>query len=161
MACQWQKEARRWREEQEAELAEKLEDAKLFATQAHEGQNDKAGLPYILHPMRVSESLAPDKLAQIVGVLHDVMEDCGVRWETLYLRYGAEVAWAVEDLSRRRGETYKAFIERARRNPLARKVKIADIKDNMNRDVLPDDIKWKEGMIANRYLPALKRLEEP
>ena len=144
----------------ELELKDKLVDATLFATQAHEGQLDKAGLPYIAHPLRVSQAMAPDLEAQIVGVLHDVMEDCGVRWETLYLRYGATVANAVRDLSRYKTESYRGFIGRVMLNPLARRVKIADIRDNLSRPVLPGDEEWKRSMASKRYLPALRVLEQ-
>lgn len=143
-----------------ASLAAQLEDATLFATTAHEGQVDKAGLPYILHPLAVSDALAPDRQAQIVGVLHDVMEDCGVSWQTLYLRYGYDVANAVEALSRQKGEKYSEFILRVKRNPLARKVKIVDIRHNITREVKPEDEGWKASMIRTRYQPALAELEE-
>ena len=164
MGCPWTSYIRKVRASEEAlalEAKANLQDAIIFATQAHEKQTDKAGLPYILHPISVMNRIPEeDVVGRTVAILHDVMEDCGVRWETLYLRYGAEVANAVRDLSCYKGESYKGFLGRVMLNPLARRVKIQDIRDNLARPVLPGDEEWKRSMTTKRYLPALRVLEQ-
>ena len=109
-----------------------LEDAIAIAAAAHRGQRDKAGAPYLLHPLRMMLALRSES-AMMAAVLHDVVED--TEWTLEGLREAgvpAEVVAAVECLTRREGESYDAFIERVRANPVARAVKIADLEDNMN-----------------------------
>ena len=109
-----------------------LEDAIQLAVQAHRGQKDKAGAPYILHPLRVMLRMRSD-VGRMVAVLHDVLED--TQHTLLDLQqagYPQRVLEALDCLTRRENETYEEFIERVKANPLARKVKIADLEDNMD-----------------------------
>ncbi|MBJ6761061.1 GTP pyrophosphokinase [Myxococcaceae bacterium JPH2] len=109
-----------------------LEDAISLATAAHRGQRDKAGQPYILHPLRVMFRVHSD-LERTVAVLHDVVEDTPYTPEKLReLGYGEDVLSALDCLTRRKSESYEAFIERLRPHPLARRVKLADLEDNMD-----------------------------
>lgn len=107
-----------------------LERAIKMAVELHAGQVDKAGQPYILHPIRVMLAL-DDDTDRIVGVLHDVVEDCGVGCANIFELFGDEVWAALMAVSRDDGESYENFIKRAKENPIARRVKIADIKDNL------------------------------
>ena len=101
-----------------------LEDAIALAVKAHRGQTDKAGQPYITHPLRVMLSLESEA-EQMVGVLHDLVEDTEYTLESLRSQgYPEEVLTAVDCVPRRRGETYADFIERIKPNPLARRVKL-------------------------------------
>jgi (p)ppGpp synthase/HD superfamily hydrolase len=109
-----------------------LEKAILIAVEAHQGQTDKAGEPYILHPLRVMLRMSSET-ERIAGVLHDIVEDSG--WTTADLRkegFSEGVLEAVECLTRREKEDYEVFIGRVQLNPAARKVKIADLEDNMD-----------------------------
>jgi (p)ppGpp synthase/HD superfamily hydrolase len=109
-----------------------LEKAILIAAQAHMGQRDKGGAPYILHPLRMMMRMESEA-AMIAAVLHDVVEDSG--WTLEQLRgegFSEEVLLAVDCLTRRDGEGYDEFVVRAQANPIARRVKIADLEDNMN-----------------------------
>jgi len=108
-----------------------LSDAILLATNAHRGQFDKGGQPYILHPLRVMQAVEGDE-ARIVAVLHDTMEDCGMSWTSIAKKFGDEIADAVYALSRGEEEAYEAFIDRCAANPIARVVKLADLTDNMD-----------------------------
>lgn len=108
-----------------------LSDAIALATQAHRGQVDKGGQPYILHPLRVMLACQTEE-QRIVAMLHDVMEDCGVAWVTIARQFGNTIADAVEALTRADDETYEAFIDRCATNPIAAFVKLADIGDNMD-----------------------------
>jgi len=109
-----------------------LERAVAIAAQVHAGQRDKAGEPYILHPLRVMLRMATDEL-QIVAVLHDVLEDGTLTAEDLRREgFAPAVVEAVVALTRLEGESYSAFVRRAARNPLAREVKLSDIADNLD-----------------------------
>ena len=113
-----------------------LERAKALAREAHDGQTDKAGAPYIRHPLRVMAAVASahEKMA---AVLHDIVEDTDVTLDDL-LREGfpAEVVDAIDALTKRPGETRLDAAKRARANPIARAVKLADVADNMDLDRL-------------------------
>lgn len=109
-----------------------VEDAISIAAQAHKGQKDKAGAPYLLHPVRMMLRMNSEA-AMMAAVLHDVVEDTA--WTLEQLReegFSDEVLKAVDCLTHRDGESYQEFIERVRANPIARQVKVADLEDNMN-----------------------------
>jgi hypothetical protein len=121
-----------------------LEDALLLALTAHRGQRDKAGAPYVLHALRVMLRM-PDEPSMMAAVLHDVVEDSA--WTLDDLRqagYPDAVVTAVDHLTRRPGEPYDGFIRRAAGDPLARRVKRADLEDNMDvrriRRLTPHDL---------------------
>lgn len=110
-----------------------LERAITIAVQAHAGQRDKAGAPYILHPLRVMFALEGN-LARIVGVLHDVVED-SPDWSLERLRAEGmteEVLSGLESVTRRADESYEAFVSRAAAHPVGRLVKLADLDDNLD-----------------------------
>jgi (p)ppGpp synthase/HD superfamily hydrolase len=109
----------------------KLAQAIQLATQLHEGQVDKAGKNYIEHPLRVMNSVEGE-VEKMVAVLHDTLEDTAITFEELETLFGTVVASAVAALSRKDGEEYFDFIHRLKENPIAVKVKIADLKDNMD-----------------------------
>ncbi|MHA6787797.1 HD domain-containing protein [Pseudomonas sp. FP2300] len=107
-----------------------LERAISICAQAHEGQVDKGGSPYVLHPLKVMLRLAHDQ-ERIVAVLHDVVEDTAVTLADLRNEgFSEAVVGAIDSLTKREGETYQAFIERAARDPIARRVKLADLAEN-------------------------------
>ena len=110
-----------------------LDKAISIAAQAHLGQQDKMGKPYILHPLRAMFSFQTET-EMIVAVLHDVVED-HPDWDLDRLRdegFSREVVQAIDHLTRRDGETYEDFVERTAGNDLARRVKLADLEDNMD-----------------------------
>jgi (p)ppGpp synthase/HD superfamily hydrolase len=110
-----------------------LDRAILIAAQAHLGQVDRVGEPYVLHPLRVMMAVGGET-ERTVAALHDVVED-SEEWTLDRLReegFSEEVVEAVDHLTRREGETYEAFVERASGNPIARRVKLADLADNMD-----------------------------
>ena len=114
-----------------------LEDAIALALRAHRGQVDKAGEPYVLHPLRLLARFR-DRPAQLTAVLHDVVEDSSVTLADLRADgYPEAVVAAVECLTRRAGESYEAFIARLAENPLAQRVKLADLEDNLDVRRLP------------------------
>jgi (p)ppGpp synthase/HD superfamily hydrolase len=135
-----------------------LEDAILLAVQAHRGQVDKVGQPYIVHLLRVMLRLEGEA-AQIVGVLHDVVEDTPITFDDLRAQgYSEEVLQALDGVTRRPDETYEQFVDRAGADPIARLVKRADLEDNMDIRRLPA-ITEKDAERLNRYIAAWQRLQ--
>ncbi|UVL82268.1 HD domain-containing protein [Pseudomonas sp. B21-028] len=107
-----------------------LEKAIAISARAHEGQADKGGSPYILHPLKVMLRLSRHE-ERIVAVLHDVIEDTHVTLADLRNEgFSEAILAAIESLTKREGESYQVFIERAGRDPLARRVKLADLAEN-------------------------------
>ena len=97
-----------------------LDRAIAIATKAHAGQVDKAGPPYVSHPLRVMRRSLTGQADQIVGVLHDVCEDCP-GWNMDRLRaegFSVEVLQALDSVTKREGEDYDAFVKRAADNPM-------------------------------------------
>ena len=108
------------------------------AVKAHEGQKDRAGLPYITHPLRVMY-LVDTLEEQIVAVLHDVLEDTSVTLKNLEeLGFPSHLLDALQAVTHAKGETYLDYTQRAKANPIAREVKKADLKDNSNIFRLPE-----------------------
>lgn len=113
-------------------MSSMLEKAINLASTAHAGQPDKAGKPYILHPLRLMLKFNSEE-EMIVAMLHDVVEDSGISLEQLRRQgFAQPIVAAVDCLTRRKGESYEDFIARIKVNNLARKVKIEDIKDNLD-----------------------------
>src|SRR5688572_11662876 len=103
-----------------------LERAIAIAAEAHAGQVDKAGQPYILHPLRVMLRVQTEH-ERIAAVLHDVVEDTSVTLEQLSGEgFADEVLHAVEALTKRPGESRSEAALRAAADPVARNVKLAD-----------------------------------
>lgn len=99
---------------------------------AHCGQYDKEDYPYIHHVMHVAEQM-DDEDSTVVALLHDVIEDCDYTVEKLYgLGFSPDVVEAVDLLSRKDGQSYKAYIKGIKVNSLATKVKLADLAHNMD-----------------------------
>jgi len=111
-----------------------IERALQIAARAHEGQRDKEGLPYVLHPLRVMMGVQGEE-AQIVAVLHDVVEDTPVTLDDLrQAGFREEVLAAVECVTHRKDEPYAEYVVRCKANEVARRVKLADLGDNSRLD---------------------------
>ena len=140
-----------------------LEDTLIFATALHRGQTDKAGQPYILHPLRVLNNLGLNAPLehQMAALLHDVMEDCGVTRRMLEDQgFSESVIVAVEHLTKNaEGEAdYDKAIDRVMLNPIAVKVKLADLTDNMDMKRLSTPTEYELKRLA-KYQAAKQRLE--
>lgn len=129
-----------------------------IALKAHEGQTDKAGMPYVGHVMRVMQAgRTIDE--KIVGVLHDIVEDTPWTFEALLAEgFPAHIVDALRCVTKLHDdEPYEAFIERVKSNPLAVAVKINDLTDNMDIRRLAD-ITDKDVIRLRRYLKAYREL---
>ena len=129
-----------------------------IATEAHQGQFDKAGRDYIGHPLRVME-MGKTEEEKIVGVLHDVIEDTDWTFEKLAEEgFSDEVIAALRCVTKiSENENYDDFIDRVKKNPLAVAVKINDLTDNMDIRRLPY-LSDKDVKRLKKYLKAYKRL---
>jgi (p)ppGpp synthase/HD superfamily hydrolase len=138
-------------------MAGTLERAIAIAAAAHEGQVDKAGAPYILHPLRMMLAVtAPE--TRMAAVLHDVVEDGDVTLAQLGAEgFPASVVEAVDALTKRDGEDYEAFIRRVAPIPIAREVKLADLLDNSDLSRIADPTKQDRARIE-KYRRAMEYL---
>lgn len=115
-----------------------MEHAALIAKAAHFGQTDKGGKPRFEHVRHVSNQ-CPFWIYKIVALLHDTIEDSPLTTiKALRKLFNDEIAEAVDAISRREGEKYFDYIERCKRNSIARVVKIEDIKHNSDRNRWPE-----------------------
>ena len=136
-----------------------LERAIAIAAEAHAGQKDRGGAPYILHPIRLMIQMDSED-AMMAAVLHDVVEDSV--WTLDDLRkegFSNEVLNAVDSLTHRdkEGEDYWDYIQRAKSDPIAIKVKLADLEDNLNPDRL-NEVTEKDEKRFDRYRKAQEML---
>lgn len=115
-----------------------IEKAISIAVQAHSGQIDKAGMPYVLHPLRLM--LRQDSSeAMIVAVLHDVVEDTDVTIDQLAeAGFSNAVLEAISMLTHDKNIPYMDYIMGLASNDLARQVKITDLSDNMDLSRIPN-----------------------
>ena len=137
-----------------------LERALEIAKEAHKGQYDKAGKDYILHPLRVMERGRTGE-EKIVGVLHDVVEDSDWTLEMLaeegFLSEVIEALRCVTKLSE--DEDYDHFIDRVLSNPLAMRVKLLDLEDNMDLSRLGECTE-NDILRLRKYQRAYDRIKE-
>jgi hypothetical protein len=107
-----------------------IEKALKIAIKAHEGQLDKDGQPYILHPLRVMHGVEGEQ-AKAVALLHDVIEDTAVTADDLRKAgFPEELIAAVVCVTHRREESYADYVVRCRGSDVARRVKLSDLEDN-------------------------------
>lgn len=112
-------------------MQELLEKAISLALQAHKGQKDKGGAPYILHSLSVMYAVKGEE-AKIVAVLHDVLEDSPLTLAELRQEgFSTEVLNALDLVTKKPGQAYEEYIRLISENQLARLVKLADLEDNI------------------------------
>lgn len=139
-------------------MNELLERAIKLAQKYHEDQFDKGGQPYIDHPLRVMNGVESID-EKVVAVLHDVLEDCDVSKEKL-IEEGIPyyLVEKLEILCKGKNENYFDYIERIKADSLAIKVKLSDLKDNMNLERLKE-ITEKDINRLEKYKKAKEILE--
>jgi (p)ppGpp synthase/HD superfamily hydrolase len=134
-----------------------LEKAIAIAVTAHAGQRDKAGEPYILHPLRVMFRVNSAS-ERIVAVLHDVVEDSDWTFEQLREEgFPDEILDALNSVTKRDGEVYKDFVERAGSNAIGRQVKLADLEDNCDLSRIAQPVE-KDYQRIEKYKSAILQL---
>jgi len=111
--------------------------AMSIAYRAHHGQVDKAGVPYIFHPLHLAEQM-DDEISCCVALLHDTVEDTDVTMEQLSWEFPEAVIDALKLLTHDKGTPYLDYVRAIRKNPIAVKVKLADIDHNSDQSRLAD-----------------------
>ena len=131
-----------------------------IAYEAHHGQYDKGGFPYINHPLHLAEQMDTEEEC-VVALLHDVVEDTNVKMEELDKIFPKEVMDAVKLLTHDSSIEYMDYIRKIKTNDIATKVKLADLKHNYDKSRLLgmtlDEAKLSKG---NIYKEAYKYLSE-
>lgn len=134
-----------------------LDMALKIAVEAHTGQVDKVGRPYILHVLRVMSKMeTPEEM--MVAVLHDVVEDTDITLDNLReFGFSGDVIMAVNAITKREGDDYGDYLASVSANAIARQVKLADLEDNMDfrRGLEPSDTlyeRYQKYHKAWRYL---------
>jgi len=131
-----------------------LNKAIAIAAKAHDGQVDKGGNPYILHPLRVMMN-CESETAKICAVLHDVIEDTNITLEDLKSKgFDDEIIATLDCLTKRKGESYNDFVSRVLPNELACRVKLADLADNMDLTRIQNPTAADEARIQKYKLAA-------
>ena len=140
-------------------LEEQLEQAIKLASIKQYGQKDKANKPYFFHLLYVMNNL-DDLNAKIVGVLHDILEDTDITINDLF-KYGfsEDIVIAVEILTKSKNQKYMDYIENIKKNYIATKVKLIDLKHNMDLTRL-SEISDNDLKRTIKYIKAYKYLME-
>ena len=135
--------------------------AMKLAYEAHQGQYDKSGIPYIFHPFHLAEQME-DEITCTVALLHDVVEDTDVTMEELEQEFPKEVTDALQLLTHTEDVEYYDYVRAIKNNPIAKAVKYADIMHNSDHtrligcDIPEEKAKYWE----SKYKKALDVLME-
>ena len=136
-------------------------EAFMLAIELHKGQKDKSGEPYILHVERVADKFPRYSLEYLVALLHDTVEDTEITIDDLrYLGLPESVLEAVDAITHRPYEPLVEYYARIKCNPLATKVKLADVRDNLRADMLQKLPKETQVRLMRKYRRALKVLQD-
>ena len=105
-----------------------------FAKQAHKGVRRRSGEPYIMHPLAVAQIVCQEiglgSTSICSALLHDVVEDTAVTMEELATEFPPEVIDVLKLLTHREGVPYFDYVRNIKANPIAVKVKLADLAHN-------------------------------
>lgn len=111
--------------------------AMQIAYMAHHGQTDCNGIPYVFHPYHLAEQM-DDEISCCVALLHDVAEDTEVTLDELAKEFPQEIIEALKLLTHEKDTDYFDYVRRIKDNPIAKKVKLADLAHNMDRTRIVD-----------------------
>lgn len=127
--------------------------------EAHKSQVDKSGLPYVFHPFHLAEQMK-DEMTTIVALLHDVIEDTSITVEELRdMGFPAEAIAAIQIMTHDKSIPYMDYVARIKKNPIAREVKLADLKHNSDLTRL-NEVAEKDLERFKKYKKAISLLEE-
>lgn len=132
--------------------------ASKIAYKAHEGQTDKAGVPYIFHPIHIAEQMDSEESC-VVALLHDVIEDSDITLEILSKYFNDDIIAALRVLTKKENDDYVMYIKRVKTNKLATKVKIKDLEHNSDLTRL-DEVTDRDKKRSMKYWEAIRYLED-
>ena len=133
--------------------------AMRIAYDAHHGQTDKAGAPYVFHPFHLAEQM-PDEASCCAALLHDVVEDTDVTLDAIAAEFPPEVVEAVRLLTHEKGTDYLEYVRALKGNPIARTVKLADLAHNSDESRWPDASPEQRVYFREKYRRAREVLAE-
>lgn len=138
---------------------EQTKKAMKIAYEAHKDQLDKSGIPYIYHPIHLAEQMQ-DENTVCVALLHDVVEDIQITFEELLeAGFSDEIIEALKLLTHDDEVLYMDYVRAIKKNPIATKVKLADLKHNSDLSRL-DVVNEKASKRVEKYKEAIEILEE-
>lgn len=126
--------------------------------EAHKDQTDKSGMPYVFHPFHLAEQMK-DEETTIVALLHDVVEDSDITVDDLRkMGFSESVIEAIALMTHQGDAEYMDYVARIKENPIAKAVKLADLKHNSDTSRLDTVTKWDRERVA-KYKKAIKLLK--
>jgi len=138
---------------------EKTKKALKLCFEAHKAQLDKSGMPYVFHPFHLAEQMK-DETTTVVALLHDVIEDTDYTFNDLIaMGFDGAIIDAIELMTHEEGVPYMDYVEKIKPNPIARVVKLADLRHNSDLSRL-DAPTEKDKMRVEKYRKAIVLLEE-
>ena len=133
--------------------------AMKIAYEAHHGQVDKGGIPYIFHPYHLAEAME-DEISCCAALLHDVVEDTHITLEDLAKEFPDEVIRILKLLTHPKEVPYLEYVRAIRSHPVAVKIKLADIAHNSDQSRCPNLTEAQLAYFQEKYAAALKILTE-
>ena len=138
---------------------EMTKKALILCFEAHKEQIDKSGMPYVFHPFHLAEQMQ-DEESTIVALLHDVIEDTDYTLDDLRkMGFGDSVLAAINLMTHEDGVPYMDYVEQIKTNPVAKTVKLADLRHNSDMTRL-EVVTPRDQERAEKYLAAIKLLEK-
>ena len=133
---------------------EKTKKALKLCFEAHKAQLDKSGMPYVFHPCHLAEQMK-DETTTVVALLHDVIEDTDYTFNDLIaMGFDGAIIEAIELMTHEEGVPYMDYVEKIKSNPIAREVKLADLRHNSDLSRL-DAPTEKDKMRVEKYRKAI------
>lgn len=132
--------------------------AMKIAFDAHNGQKDKSGIPYIYHPIHLAEQMETEEEC-IVALLHDTVEDTDITFKQLEKEFSDKVIEALKLLTHDKSIGYMEYVRNLKNNPIARKVKLADLRHNSDETRL-EYLKEKDRKRNQKYRKAIEILSK-
>lgn len=136
---------------------ENTQKAMVLAYNAHLGQKDKSGVPYIYHPIHLAEQMDTEEEC-IVALLHDVVEDTDVTFTQLEKDFSVNVIEALKLLTHDKSIDYMDYVRKIKKNPIAKKVKLADLRHNSDPSRIVANPTKKDEERNKKYLKAIEIL---
>lgn len=138
---------------------EMTKKALILCFEAHKEQSDKSGMPYVFHPFHLAEQMQ-DEESTIVALLHDVIEDTEYTLDDLRkMGFNDSVLAAINLMTHEDGVPYMDYVEKIKANPIAKTVKLADLRHNSDMTRL-EVVTPRDQERAEKYLAAIKLLEK-
>ena len=138
---------------------EQTKKAMKLCFEAHKEQQDKSGIPYVFHPIHLAEQMQTEETT-VVALLHDVVEDTDYTVADLIeMGFGEEITTAVSLMTHAEGVDYFEYVSAIKKNPIAKAVKLADLRHNSDLTRL-DVVDEKVLQRREKYLKAIAMLEE-